>query len=74
MRPDPVTVFVADEDLTGFLDDIAEVIADVAAKMPDHGEFVRRLPASSDAASRTQAASAPHLNFALRYERGESVA
>ena len=74
MRPDPVTEFVADDELAGFLDDIAEVIADVAAKMPDHGEFVRRLPASSDAASRTQAASAPHLNFALRYDRGESVA
>ena len=27
-----------------FLGDIAEVIEDVAEKMPDHGKFVRELP------------------------------
>ena len=44
MHADPVTNFVSDEDLTGFLDDIEDVIEDVANKMPDHGDFVRRLP------------------------------
>jgi tryptophan halogenase len=63
MRADPVTRFVKDEDLTGFLDDLAEVIADVADKLPDHGEFVARLPASSKAA-RTPAPTMS-INFNL---------
>jgi hypothetical protein len=67
MRPDPVARFVADEDLVGFLSDIAEVIEDVAKELPDHGEFVSRLPPSSDAAQ--AAAGAPQVNFTLRYER-----
>jgi tryptophan halogenase len=75
MQPDPVTQFVGDDDLAGFLGDIGEVIEDVAAKMMDHGEFVRRLPPSSEAArERQQAASAgPQVSFALRYERGETT-
>jgi tryptophan halogenase len=76
MHADPVTEFVADEELASFLDDIAEVIEDVASKMPDHGEFVRRLPPSTDAAKSQQQSPAvmPKLNFALRYERGEATA
>jgi tryptophan halogenase len=75
MRADPVTQFVSDEDLTGFLGDLSEVIEDVASKMPDHGEFVRRLPPSSDAGKPQQQAAGimPNLNFTLRYERGETV-
>jgi tryptophan halogenase len=76
MHADPVTQFVSDEDLAGFLGDLAEVIEDVAASMADHGEFVRKLPPSTDAARSQQqvAAAAPPLDFHLRYERGETVA
>jgi tryptophan halogenase len=70
MRPDPVTQFVPAEELAGFLGDIAEVIEDVAEKMPDHGEFVRRLPPSS--AEAHASAPQPHVSFALSYERGAS--
>jgi len=75
MRPDPVTQFVPDDDLAGFLGDINEVIEDFAANMMDHGEFVRRLPPSTEAAKNQQqsAAAMPQLNFTLRYERGETV-
>ena len=75
MRADPVTQFVADGELAAFLGDLSEVIADVASKMPDHGEFVRRLPVSTDAARAQEPglAALPNLNFALRYERGEPV-
>ena len=47
MKPDPVTSFVPAEELVRFLDEIAAVIEDNADRMPDHGEFVRRLPAQS---------------------------
>jgi hypothetical protein len=74
MRPDPVTEFVADEELFGFLSDVAEVIEDVASKMPDHGEFVRNLPASTEAAkAAAQPAVPPPVSFTLRYERGETT-
>jgi tryptophan halogenase len=73
MRADPVTEFVADEEIVGFLGDIAEVIEDVATKMTDHGEFVRRLAPSSEAAHPTRPAATPKVTFALRYERGETV-
>jgi tryptophan halogenase len=76
MRPDPVTQFVSDSDLTEFLGDLAEVIEDVAGRMTDHGKFVRQLPPSTaevDKAQRTDV-ELPHVNFALRYERGETVA
>ena len=69
MRADPVTQFVSDEDLGGYLQDIAEVIEDAASRMPDHGEFVRRLPASTPPAGEAQ----PKVTFALRYERAETV-
>jgi tryptophan halogenase len=67
MRPDPVTQFVKDEELVGYLGDIEEVIADVVNEMPDHGEIVRRLPPSTPEAATAQA---PGVSFALRYERG----
>jgi tryptophan halogenase len=75
MRADPVTRFVADDDLVGFLGDLADVISDVVDEMPDHGEFVRRLPPSTEASQAEPQATAviPALNFALRYERGETV-
>jgi tryptophan halogenase len=67
MHADPVTEFVPDEEIAGFLSDIAEVIEDVASDMPDHGEFVRSLPPSSA----VQAASAPpEVRFTLAYGRG----
>lgn len=63
MRADPVTNFVDDEGLTGFLRDLAEVIDDVANDMPDHGEFVTQLALNT--------ASPPaSLDFGLKYERG----
>jgi len=67
MRPDPVAQFVPDEELIGFLSDMAEVIDDVAKNLPDHGEFVSRLAPSTDAAA--AAAQPPPVNFTLRYER-----
>jgi tryptophan halogenase len=74
MRPDPVTQFVSDSDLTDFLGDVAEVIEDVAGRMTDHGKFVRDLPPSSEAPRNAQEVAVPSVNFALRYERGETVA
>lgn len=68
MRPDPVTQFVSDEQLNSFLSDLVEVIDDVAERMSDVRVFLR------DLASKGQSApSAAHLNFALRYGRGEPV-
>ena len=67
MHADPVTEFVSDEDLAGFLGDLSDVIEDVASKMPDHGDFVRRLPPSTPEAS---ASASPGLSFNLSYERG----
>jgi tryptophan halogenase len=66
MTPDPVTRFVDTEELIGFLNDLAEVIDDVSETMPDHGEFVAKLPPSSPPRA---AAQAPTVNFALKYER-----
>jgi tryptophan halogenase len=65
MRADPVTQFVSDADLFEYLTDIAETIEDVAAGLPDHGEFVRSLPKSTP----TQQVSVPSLNFKISYER-----
>ena len=73
MRADPVTEFVSDDELADFLGDVEEVIADVASRMTDHGEFVRNLPPSSNAAGQSSAGAAPRMTFALRYERGEPV-
>jgi tryptophan halogenase len=66
MHADPVAQFVNDDELFGFLANIAETIDDVANGMADHGEFVASLPVRSDAA---QAAAQPAANFALRYDR-----
>lgn len=41
---DPVTRFVGDSELEGFLADIALTIAQTAASFPDHAEFLARLP------------------------------
>ena len=46
-QPDPVAQFVSDDELVGFLNDIAEVNHEVADAMPDHGQFVASLPTSS---------------------------
>ena len=74
MRPDPVTEFVADEELVGFLNDVAEVIEDVAINMPDHGTLVRNLPPSTEAAkTAAEPATKPQVSFTLRYERGETT-
>jgi tryptophan halogenase len=67
MHADPVTNFVSDEDIAGFLGDIAEVIEDVANDMPDHGQFVRSLPPNSTPQS---AAAGPNVSFTLTYGRG----
>jgi tryptophan 7-halogenase len=67
MHADPVTNFVPDEQIAGFLDDIAEVIDDVANDMRDHGEFVRSLPPSTP---RAEADASPGVNFTLTYDRG----
>jgi tryptophan halogenase len=58
-QPDPVAQFVPVEEVVGFLGDIEEVVADVAENMPDHGDFVARLPASTPVAQ--QAAPTPTL-------------
>lgn len=70
MNADPVTDFVSDADITGFLGDIAEVIEDVAEAMPDHGAFVASLPPSTPAAS--PASTPTSADFALKYERGSA--
>ena len=46
-KADPVAQFVPLEEIVGFLDDIAEVVEDVAKDLPDHGAFVAGLPQSS---------------------------
>ena len=68
MRADPVTQFVSTEDLTGFLRDLEDVIEDVANRLPEHGEFVRRLPPSS--ARQPDPAGPPSVSFSLNYGRG----
>jgi tryptophan 7-halogenase len=49
MRADPVARFVPVEEISSFLKDIEDVIADVASELPDHGEFLAGLPPSSPA-------------------------
>jgi len=66
MRADPVAKFVPDDALFGFLGDLAETIEEVAQNMPSHGEFVARLPATSDAQA---AAQEPQVNFSIKYDR-----
>jgi tryptophan 7-halogenase len=71
MKPDPVTNFVPQEEIVGFLKDVEEVIADTADTLPEHGEFVSKLAPSLAAAQ--QAIASTNVSFALRYERGEVV-
>jgi hypothetical protein len=68
MRADPVTQFVPADEIAGFLGDIEDVIVDVAATLPDHGEFVSRLPPASSG-QQAAAAAPPAINFTLRYTR-----
>ena len=70
MKPDPVTNFVSDDDLVGFLKDLTEIIEDNADHMPDHGKFVRSLPLETSA---QQAGPVQSVNFTLKYEREETV-
>jgi tryptophan halogenase len=72
MRADPVTEFVPAEELAGFLGDIADVIDDVAERLPDHGAFVSQLPPISGAQG-SAATPTPSISFNLRYERGAVV-
>lgn len=69
MHADPVTNFVPDETIAKFLGDIAEVIEDVAEKMPDHGKFVRELPTKTPSAE-ASASTPGSVSFTLSYERG----
>jgi len=69
MHADPVTDFVPDDTIATFLGDIAEVIEDVASKMPDHGAFVSELP---HATPTKEAAVAGSSSFTLSYERGSA--
>ena len=55
-RHDPVADLVSEEEAVGFLSDIAEVIDDVAAGMPDHAEFIARTCAASDRPGSRQSA------------------
>jgi tryptophan halogenase len=66
MHADPVTQFVEDEELTAFLSDIAETIGEVAEEMPDHGEFVSRLPPKTP----TKIEQHQPVSFNLSYVRG----
>lgn len=68
MRADPVTRFVPDDEIVGFLHDIEEVIADVAERLPDHAKFLRSLPPRSPPRPTTDT-TVPAINFNLRYTR-----
>jgi tryptophan 7-halogenase len=61
-RADPVARFVPDEELVGYMKDMAEVIADVADKMPGHAEFMARLAS----ASAEPVVAAPAVPFSLQ--------
>jgi tryptophan halogenase len=67
MKPDPVTTFVPADELMGFLDEIAAVVEDNAERMPDHAEFIRRLPAASPPQP------APTESYGLRNVRGATT-
>jgi len=61
-QADPVTRFVPDAEIADFLDDMAEVIADVAERMPDHARFIDEILAS--AGKTPAAAAAPDFSLA----------
>ena len=64
-----MTKFVKDDELSDFLADIGDTIDAVTDEMPDHGEFLSRLPPN------TPPKSAPHpsISFNLSYERGSAT-
>jgi tryptophan halogenase len=59
-RPDPVTRFVPDAEIASYLAEMAEVIEDVAERMPDHSAFITQLLASGP-----QPAAQSAVNFSL---------
>jgi tryptophan halogenase len=65
MNPDPVTQFVPTEEISGFLSDIAEVIAETAATMPDHADFIAELLAG--VAERASAAPAAIMASTVKF-------
>ncbi len=69
MHADPVTEFVGDEDLVGFLHDLADTIEEVADGLPDHGELLRQLPSSTPP---KEVASSPQVSFKISYERANA--
>jgi tryptophan halogenase len=69
-RPDPVTRFVEDDELTSFLEDIAGVIEDVANDMPDHAAMLAALPPSM---SPQAEAAVPKVSFNLSQNYGRGV-
>jgi tryptophan halogenase len=69
-RPDPVTDFLEDDELTGFLADIAGVIADVADDMPVHAEILAALPPTM---SPQAEAAMPKVSFSLSQNYGRGV-
>jgi tryptophan halogenase len=66
MHADPVTGYVSDQELAAFLEDMTETIEEVAEQLPDHGEFVARLPAKT-VTKPTE--TAPPIGFDLSYGR-----
>ncbi|MCH8616126.1 tryptophan 7-halogenase [Sphingomonas sp. SM33] len=59
-RPDPVAQFVPTEEIVSFLEDVADTIADVAEELPDHADFVSRLPTSTPGAQQGPSAALMH--------------
>ncbi|QNM81892.1 tryptophan 7-halogenase [Sphingomonas sabuli] len=65
MRADPVTQFVDDDALFGFLDDLADVIGDVARDLPDHAAVIESL--LKGAAPQAAPVAPPRMNFTINY-------
>jgi tryptophan halogenase len=68
--PDPVTQFVDQEELVGFLGDIADTIEQVADDLPDHETMLAALPPSLT--PQTEAA-VPKLNFSMSQNYGRGI-
>jgi tryptophan halogenase len=69
MHADPVTEFVDDDDLVEFLHDLAETIEEVAEGLPNHGELLRQLPASTPP---QQEAASAQVSFKISYDRANA--
>jgi tryptophan 7-halogenase len=63
-KADPVAQFVPTEEIVGFLNDMAEIIAEVAESLPDHRDFVSRLPSSTPKGQEAVATSTLMHNLA----------